>query len=174
MKIKPFTTRSGVTLDCSEISFGTAPLGDLFKRLDEADAQNTVRAAYAAGIRLFDSSPHYGNGLAEARIGAALRDKPRGDLLISTKVGRWMDPFAQVAEARGDVISPGFAGGFPHRAQFDYSYDGTMKSVEQSLLRTGFSHLDILLIHDCDVWTHGTTDVELRFSEAMSGGLQGA
>ncbi len=169
MKSKAFTTRARTALNFSEIGLGTAPLGDLFKKLDDAEAQNTVRAAYAAGARLFDSSPHYGNGLAEARVGAALRDKPRDDLLISTKVGRWMDPFAPVAKTRGDVVSPGFLGGFPHRSQFDYSYDGAMKSVEQSLLRTGFGQLDILLIHDCDVWTHGTTDVEARFSEAMSG-----
>ena len=168
MKSNDFTTRSGKTLTFSEIGFGTAPLGDLFKKLDEADAQNTVRAAYAAGVRLFDSSPHYGNGLAEARIGAALRDKPRADLVISTKIGRWMDPFTPVAERRADVISPGFAGGFPHKANFDYSYDGAMRSVEQSLLRTGFSRLDILLIHDCDVWTHGK-DVDVRFGEAMDG-----
>lgn len=169
MKIKDFRTRGGANLRLTALAFGTAPLGDLFKKLDEAEAQNTVRAAYADGIRLFDSSPHYGNGLAEARVGAALRDKPRDDLVISTKVGRWMDPFTPVAQPRADVISPGFAGGFPHRAKFDYSYDGTMRSVEQSLLRTGFGRLDILLIHDCDVWTHGATDVEARFAEAMNG-----
>ncbi len=169
MKFREFKTRAGASLRFSEIGFGSAPLGDLFKKLAEADAQNTVRTAYADGIRLFDSSPHYGNGLAEARIGAALRDKPREDLVISTKIGRWMDPFTPVAKPRADVISPGFAGGFPHRAQFDYSYDGTMRSVEQSLLRTGFGRLDILLIHDCDVWTHGVSDVETRFAEAMGG-----
>ena len=169
MKFRDFSTRAGATLRFSEIGFGSAPLGDLFKKLDEVEAQNTVRAAYSDGIRLFDSSPHYGNGLAEARMGAALRDKPRDDLLISTKVGRCMDPFTPVEKPRADVISPGFAGGFPHRAQFDYSYDGAMRSVEQSLLRTGFGRLDILLIHDCDVWTHGASDVEKRFAEAMGG-----
>ena len=168
MKSRDFTTRAGKTLRLSEIGFGTAPLGDLFKRLDEAEAQNTVRSAYADGVRMFDSSPHYGNGLAEARLGAALRDKPRADLVISTKIGRWMDPFTPVAERRADVVSPGFAGGFPHKANFDYSYDGAMRSVEQSLLRTGFSRLDILLIHDCDVWTHGK-DTDTRFAEAMDG-----
>ena len=169
MKSREFQTQAGKTIRFSEIGFGTAPLGDLFKKLDEADAQNAVRAAYADGVRLFDSSPHYGNGLAEARIGAALRDKPRDDLVISTKIGRVMDPFTPVAPPRSDVVSPGFAGGFPHKARFDYSYDGTMRSVEQSLLRTGFGRIDILLIHDCDVWTHGKTDVEARFGEAMDG-----
>ena len=168
MKTREFTTRTGRSLRVSEMSLGTAPLGDLFTKLDEAEAQDTVRAPYAGGVRLFDSSPHYGNGLAEARVGAALRDKPRDDLVISTKVGRWMEPFAPVAAQRSDVISPGFAGGFPHRAHFDYSYDGAMRSVEQSLLRTGFGRIDILLIHDCDRWTHGP-DAEARFKEAMEG-----
>ena len=102
MKSRDFTTRSGKTLPLTEIGFGTAPLGDLFKRLDEAEAQNTVRSAYADGVRMFDSSPHYGNGLAEARLGAALRDKPRADLVISPKIGRWMDPFTPVAELRSE------------------------------------------------------------------------
>lgn len=168
MRTKSFRTRGGVDLAFSEVGLGTAPLGDLFRKLDEAEAQDVVRAAYRAGVRLVDSSPHYGNGLAEARVGAALRDKPRDSFLVSTKIGRWMDPFSPVAARRDDVYSPGFAGGFPHRAQFDYSYDGAMRSLEQSLLRTGLDRIDILLIHDCDVWTHGQ-EVETRFAEAMSG-----
>lgn len=169
MKIKDVQLRSGAALRVTELSLGSAPLGDLFRKLDEAEAQNVVRSAYADGVRLFDTSPHYGNGLSEARMGAALRDKPRDDLVISTKVGRWMDPFAPVEKGRSDVISPGFAGGFPHKARFDYTYDGTMRSVEQSLLRMGLDRIDILLIHDCDVWTHGRVDVEAKFSEAMDG-----
>ncbi len=169
MEIRTLRTRRGEDLRFSAIGFGTAPLGDLFRKLGDAESMATVRAAYSAGVRVFDSSPHYGNGLAEARCGGALRDVPRDDIVFSTKVGRWMDPFTAPAERRADVFSPGFAGGFPHRSRFDYSYDGTMRSVEQSLLRTGFGRLDILLIHDCDVWTHGVEDVELRFSEAMQG-----
>ena len=92
MQFKEFKTRNGSLLSFSEITLGTSPLGDLFSKLDEVAAQETVRAAYLAGVRAFDTSPHYGNGLAEARIGAALRNKPRNDLVISTKVGRWMDP----------------------------------------------------------------------------------
>ena len=80
-----------------------------------------------------------------------------------------MDPFTPPEPPSGTVFSPGFAGGLPHRATFDYSYDGTMRSVEQSLLRTGLARFDILLIHDCDVWTHGAGMIEQRFSEAMAG-----
>ena len=169
MQVKTFKTRAGTELRFSELGLGTAPLGDLFVKLDERESIETVRRAQAKGVALFDTSPHYGNGLAEARCGTALRSAPRDSFLFSTKIGRVMDPFAPVAAPRADVISPGFAGGFPHLARFDYSYDGTLRSVEQSLLRTGFDRIDILLIHDCDVWTHGKADAETRFHEAMDG-----
>src|SRR4051794_13222945 len=106
------------------MGFGAAPLGDLYEKLDEAAALDTVAAAYGAGVTLFDASPHYGNGLAEARCAAVLRRFPRESFAFSTKVGRVMDPFAAVEKPRDDVIAPGFAGGFPHRARYDYSYDG--------------------------------------------------
>ena len=166
---KSFTTRRGATLTLTSVGLGGAPLGDLFERLGTPAALATVEAAYASGVRMFDTSPHYGNGLSEARFGAALRDQPRDSFTLSTKVGRWMDAFAQPEAPRGDVTSPGFAGGFPHRARFDYSHDGTLRSVEQSLLRTGFSHFDVLMIHDCDVWTHGAEMIDRRFAEAMDG-----
>ena len=80
-----------------------------------------------------------------------------------------MDPFGQPPERNKDAYSPGFVGGYPHAPHFDYSYDGTMRSVEQSLLRMGLSRLDVVLIHDCDVWTHGKADAGRRFKEAMEG-----
>ncbi len=162
-------TRRGGALTFTPLGLGSAPLGDLFEKLGDAVSHATVAAAYRAGIRVFDTSPHYGNGLAEARLGGVLRDLPRDSFVLSTKVGRWMDPFTAPEEPSPDVVSPGFAGGFPHRARFDYSYDGTLRSVEQSLLRTGLSRFDILLIHDCDVWTHGAAMVDQRFAEAMEG-----
>ncbi|PSC06183.1 pyridoxal 4-dehydrogenase [Alsobacter soli] len=168
MQTRSFITPHGARLDVSLMGFGAAPLGDLYERLDEREALATLEAAHDAGVTLFDASPHYGNGLAEVRCGAVLRRFPRDSVVFSTKVGRVMDPFSAVEKPRDDVISPGFAGGFPHRARFDYSYDGTMRSVEQSLLRTGFDRIDILLIHDVDVWTHGS-DFERRFGEAMGG-----
>ncbi|WP_342635961.1 aldo/keto reductase [Lichenihabitans psoromatis] len=166
---KAFLTRAGKSLAFTSLGLGGAPLGDLFERLDQQTAHDTILTAYRSGIRVFDTSPHYGNGLSEARFGAALRDLPRDAFLLSTKVGRRMDPFTQPAPARADVTSPGFAGGFPHRAMFDYSYDGTMRSIEQSLLRTGLSRFDILMIHDCDVWTQGADMIDQRFKEAMDG-----
>lgn len=157
-------------LKVTVLGFGTAPLGDLYARLDDATAVATVEAALAAGITLLDTSPHYGNGLAEHRCGTALRRHERSDVVLSTKVGRVMDPRQRpAAPARSDVVSPGFAGGLPHKASFDYSYDGAMRSFEQSLLRLGTDRIDVLLIHDVDVWTHGADGIEARFKEAMDG-----
>lgn len=146
----------------SLIGFGGAPLGDLYTHLDEVTAQDTVRAALTAGINLVDTSPLYGHGLSEHRIGAALRSVPRESVIVSTKVGRWM------AAGQPKRDGSGYVGGLPHPAAIDYSYDGAMRAFEQSLLRLGTDHIDILLIHDVDVWTHGA-EMERRFTEAMAG-----
>lgn len=168
MQTRPFKTRNGTDLNFSVLGLGSAPMGDLFELLDEQTQIATVDKAWRSGIRIVDTSPHYGNGLAEARVGAGLRHAPRAEMIVSTKIGRVMDPFGRPPEKIPGVISPGFAGGFPHAARFDYSYDGTMRSVEQSLLRMGLSRIDVLLIHDCDRWTHGA-EAERRFGEAMDG-----
>ena len=168
MKTRAFKTRNGTDLAFSVIGLGTAPIGEVYEILDEKTAIATIEQAYKSGIRTFDTSPHYGNGIAESRMGAGLRRGRRSDIIVSTKIGRVMDPFAQPRPRNKDVYSPGFVGGYAHAPRFDYSYDGTMRSVEQSLLRTGLSKLDILLIHDCDVWTHGA-DAGRRFKEAMEG-----
>jgi D-threo-aldose 1-dehydrogenase len=147
----------------SALGFGTAPLGDLYRQLDDGSAIAAVERALALGINLIDTSPLYGHGLSEHRCGTAIRRLPRDQIVVCTKVGRWMDPF----HGRGD--GSGFSGGQPHRAVIDYSYDGTMRSVEQSMLRLGTDRLDLLLIHDVDVWTHGADAIEQRFAEAMAG-----
>ena len=150
------------------------PLGELHELLDEKTSIATIEQALASGVKVFDSSPHYGNGLAEARMGAGLRRAKRDEILVSTKIGRIMDPFTKPPKPRSDVVSPGFAGGHPHAPRFDYSYDGAMRSIEHSLLRTGLDRLDIVLIHDCDVWTHGKEEAPARFKEAMAGSLSRA
>jgi len=169
MKTRNFKTRNGTDLTFSAIGLGTAPMGDLYELLDEKTAIATVERAYERGVRLFDTSPHYGNGLAESRIGAGLRRARRDETIVSTKIGRVMDPFGKPPERNKDAYSPGFVGGYPHAPRFDYSYDGTMRSVEHSLLRLGLNRLDVVLIHDCDVWTHGKADAGRRFKEAMEG-----
>lgn len=168
MKTRAFKTRNGTDLVFSVIGLGTAPIGEVYEILDEKTAIATIEEAYKSGVRIFDTSPHYGNGIAESRMGAGLRRARRSDIVVSTKIGRVMDPFSQPPPRNKDVYSPGFVGGYAHAPRFDYSYDGTMRSVEQSLLRMGLSKLDILLIHDCDVWTHGA-EAGRRFKEAMEG-----
>lgn len=153
--------RSG--LDVSPLGFGGAPLGDLYGLLDEAQAVSAVETAINGGVTLIDTSPLYGHGLSEHRIGAALRRVPGRAVVLSTKVGRVAEPFGP----RGD--GSGYRGGLPHALRFDYSYDGAMRSLEQSALRLGVDHIDIVLIHDVDVWTHGRDAIEARFGEAMDG-----
>ncbi|MEN5082914.1 aldo/keto reductase [Bosea sp. TWI1241] len=153
--------RSGLSV--STLGFGGAPLGDLYAVLDEAQAVATVEAALDGGVTLVDTSPLYGHGLSEHRIGAALRRRPGRPVLLSTKVGRVARPFA----GRGD--GSGYVGGLPHGLAFDYSHDGVLRSLEQSALRLGVDRIDIVLIHDVDVRTHGAEAVEGRFREAMDG-----
>lgn len=153
--------RSG--LKVTTLGLGGAPLGDLYAHLDEAGAIATVETALASGINLIDTSPLYGHGLSEHRIGAALRRSGRKDVVISTKVGRVAEPFA----GRGN--GSGYLGGLPHGLRFDYSHDGTMRSLEQSALRLGVDRIDVVLIHDVDVWTHGKDAIDARFAQAMDG-----
>ena len=153
--------RSG--LKVTTLGFGGAPLGDLYAHIDEASAVETVETALASGINLVDTSPLYGHGLSEHRIGAALRRSGRQDVVISTKVGRVAEPFV----GRGN--GSGYLGGLPHGLRFDYSYDGAMRSLEQSALRLGVDRIDVVLIHDVDVWTHGGDMIEQRFAETMNG-----
>jgi D-threo-aldose 1-dehydrogenase len=150
-------------LPVSTLGFGAAPLGDLYAHLDEAQAVATVEAAIIGGVTLIDTSPLYGHGLSEHRIGATLRRAGHEGIALSTKVGRVAEPFA----GRGD--GSGYLGGLPHGLRFDYSYDGAMRSLEQSALRLGVDRIDIVLIHDVDVWTHGEAMIEQRFAEAMNG-----
>jgi D-threo-aldose 1-dehydrogenase len=159
----PTRKLGGTGITVSTLGFGGAPLGDLYARLDEAEAIATVEAAIAGGVTLLDTSPLYGHGLSEHRIGAALRRSARSDVRLSTKVGRVAEPFGP-----RDAGS-GYLGGLPHALRFDYSYDGAMRSLEQSALRLGVDHIDIVLIHDVDVWTHGAEAIEARFAQAMDG-----
>lgn len=153
----------GSGLDVTVLGFGGAPLGDLYAPLDDAAAIATVEAALDAGIALVDTSPLYGRGLSEHRIGTALRRRPRAAYVLSTKVGRVFSP-----APAGVTRSEGYAGGLPHEGRFDYSYDGAMRSLEQSMLRMGVASVDIALIHDIDPWTHGDAATD-RQREALAG-----
>ncbi len=151
--------RTGLAL--SRLGFGGAPLGNLNRRLDDADAVAAVTSAIEAGVTLLDTSPLYGQGLSAARIGTALRRAGRSRVVLSTKVGRILHP------AGGGRAS--YVDALPFVPRFDYSYDGALRSLEQSLLLLGSDHVDIALIHDVDGWTHGAEALDARFAEAMDG-----
>jgi D-threo-aldose 1-dehydrogenase len=165
MKNLPARRIGQTELEVSVLGLGGAPLGDLYERIPEQRAVATLEIAYQRGIRFFDTAPLYGHGLSEHRLGHVLRSKPRADLVVSTKVGRWLRP------ERGELVDRGqFAGGLNFQTVYDYSYDGTMRALEQSYHRLGMDRVDIALIHDVDIWTHGSAEAyERRFREAMDG-----
>jgi D-threo-aldose 1-dehydrogenase len=157
--------RTGVAL--TQLGFGTAPLGDLFTVLSEQDATAAIDSAWQAGIRYVDTAPWYGRGQSEHRTGRALYRRPRDQFVLSTKVGRVLR-----ASADAEHFDRGMWGGglpFPHR--FDYSYDGIMRSFEDSQQRLGIPRIDLLLIHDLDFWHHATeTKVQAYLAQLFTSG----
>ena len=137
------TTRQAIG-ECSvtRLGLGCAPLGNLFRAVDDDVAAATVDAAWDAGWRLFDTAPLYGNGLSERRVGAALRARPRNEYVLSTKVGRLLLPGAD-----DDSI---FADAPDLHPSFDFSSDGVRRSIEASLERLGLDRIDIVHMHDPD------------------------
>jgi D-threo-aldose 1-dehydrogenase len=131
-------------LDVTAIGLGTAPLGGLFSPVSDANAEATIERAWSLGVRFFDTAPLYGFGLAERRLGGFLRRQQRDSFAISTKVGRLLRPASAVIE------DDHYKGTPAERPQFDFSYDGVMRSVEESLSRLGLDRVDVLLVHDPD------------------------
>ena len=128
--------KSGV--EVTIMGFGGAPLGNMYQAFSDQQARATVDACYDAGIRYFDTAPLYGFGLSEHRLGEALRDKERAELVLSTKVGRLLRPGDPTTSTMASSSSLPFGG------VYDYSYDGVMRSVEDSLQRLGTRRIDIL------------------------------
>jgi len=130
--------------------FGSAHLGELYNLVTEADSTATIDAAWDAGVRLYDSAPWYGLGLAEHRLGYGLRHRPRGEYVLTTKVGRVLErPFDPKT-----FKSATWSGGLPFQHRFDYTYDGIMRAYEQSQMRMGLNTIDALIIHDLDIAYH--------------------
>ena len=134
----------------SRLGFGGAPLGNLFTAVDDATARAAVDAAWECGIRYFDTAPHYGLGLSERRIGEALRDRPRAEFVLSTKVGRALDPVSVGVEAIAAKDDQGFDVPAAYVRRWDFSADGVRRSIEESLGRLGLDHIDIAYLHDPD------------------------
>lgn len=154
--------------DVTVLGFGAAPIGGFRATISEAQAAATVMAAVDEGVAFFDTSPFYGYGRSELRLGAVLRGLPAGSFVLSTKIGRVMRPMAP-----GERIEGLRANGLPFAPRFDYSYDGVMRSLEQSCLRLGLARIDIVFIHDVDMWSLGDAEVlERHFAEVMDGGYR--
>jgi D-threo-aldose 1-dehydrogenase len=145
--------------------FGASTLGNLYRRIDDAQARATVDAAWDEGVRYFDTAPFYGFGFSERRLGDALRERPRDAFILSTKVGRLLVP-GTAADERFGFHSP-----MPFEPVYDYSYDGVMRSVEASLHRLGLARIDVLLMHDLGRLTHGA-DHDRTFADAVDGGFR--
>ncbi|MGW8135448.1 aldo/keto reductase [Sphingomonas zeae] len=150
-----------------ELGFGAAAMGNLYAAIDDARAAATLDAALSAGFRYFDTAPHYGRGLSERRLGDAVRG--RQDVIVSTKVGRLMEPDASITD---DRERDGFHTAMPFRPRYDYSYDGIMRSHEHSLQRLGLARADILFVHDIGRVTHGEADARYQDQLIAGGGFR--
>lgn len=149
--------RTATPLSLTRMGFGSAPLGNLYRKVSDEDSQAALLAAHSAGIRYFDTAPQYGLGRAEMRIGHALPKIGRENMVISTKIGRLLldcAPHEVTPEAFVDVPQK--------RIVFDYSYDGVMRSHEASLARLGVERVDILLVHDVCVFSQGSQEMSDR------------
>ena len=155
----------GITF--TELGFGTAPLGNLYRAISDEEAQAVLREAWNTGSRYFDTAPLYGLGLSETRLNPFLRSRKREDYVLSTKAGRLLE-----------VCPPDRRTGIgkffetpSRRERYDYSYDGVMRSFEASLERLGVDRIDILYVHDLDIFTHGSKEAsDARIEEFMRSG----
>ena len=153
--------RTGLTV--TALGFGAAPIGNIFRHIDEETSDAMIQHAWDAGIRYFDTAPMYGHGLSELRVGHSLRWKPRSEYTLSSKVGRVLH-----ASRREDIEFAPWVNAAPNVATFDYTYDGTMRSFEDTLQRLALERLDVCFIHDIDVFTRGENQPEV-FKSAMDG-----
>jgi len=169
METRRFEAPSGASLSFTELGCGTAPLGNLYAAVPEKQAQDTLDAAWKAGIRYFDTAPLYGLGLAETRLNHFLRGKPRDSYVLSTKVGRLL----KVSPPSERTGIGKFFDTPSRREVYDYGYDGVMRSLEDSLERLGVDRVDIIFAHDLDFSNHITKEaVDARFEELMEGGYR--
>jgi D-threo-aldose 1-dehydrogenase len=158
MKINSFKAPSGATIAFTELGFGAAPVGNLYRSLSEEEARAVLQAGWDQGIRYFDTAPLYGLGLSETRLNHFLRGRNRQDYVLSTKVGRRLK-LSRPEERTG--IGKFFD--TPSRQEiYDYSYDGVMRSLEDSFERLGVDSIDILYAHDLDVFTHKSLEARDR------------
>ncbi|GHH17638.1 aldo/keto reductase [Streptomyces lanatus] len=160
-------------VEVSPLSFGGAAIGNLYTEVGDQQSYEAVDMAWQQGIRYFDTAPHYGLGLSERRLGEALRQYPRDEYTISTKVGRRLEP---VPDATGDDLANGFAVPADHRRVWDFSADGVRRSLEASLERLGLDRVDVVYLHDPDdhaeqAFAEGYPALEKLRSEGVVGAI---
>ena len=155
----------------SRLGFGGGPLGNLYAEVSDVDAFGALGAAWDAGVRYFDTAPHYGLGLSERRIGSFLADRPRASFVVSTKVGRVLEP----AFGDGDDRANGFAVPATAWRRWDFSADGVRRSLESSLDRLGLDRVDVVYVHDPDAhWEQARAEAVPALLELRSQGVIGA
>lgn len=152
-----------VDLEVTAFGFGTAPIGNIFREIDEETSDAMIQRAWDRGVRYYDTAPMYGHGLSELRTGYSLRWKNRDDFVLSSKVGRILKP-----ARKADIDYAPWTNAGRFTMHFDYSYDGTMRAFEDSLQRLNLERMDICFIHDIDRFTRGDAQPDV-FAEAMDG-----
>ncbi|MFG1881548.1 aldo/keto reductase [Micromonospora sp. NPDC049102] len=154
------------------LGFGAAQGGNLYRATSDDEFAAAVDTAWDAGIRYFDTAPHYGLGRSERRLGAALRSRPRAEYVVSTKVGRLLVPSP---ESAGERDPEGFDVPADHRRVWDFSRDGVLRSLEASLERTGLDRVDVVYLHDPDDhWEQAATEAVPALVELRDQGVVGA
>jgi D-threo-aldose 1-dehydrogenase len=162
---------AGTAVELTALGFGASAIGNLYRETSHEEAAEAVAASWAAGIRYFDTAPHYGLGLSEARLGAALREHPRDAYVISSKVGRLLveNPTPRGADGEGFAVPDTL------RRQWDFSRDGVLRSIEATLSRTGLDRLDLVYVHDPDEHWHQAADEAMAaLAELRDQGVVGA
>ena len=156
-------------LEVSILGLGTMAVGGQYVDVDDSAATATIAAAHETGINFFDTAPQYGCGLAEQRLGSALQALASGDVIISSKVGKRIRQLGSGGQAQRALHFPG---GHDAEIVFDYSYEGTIEIVRETLARLGRSNIDMLLIHDVTLHFHGADGIEAAISAAFDGALE--
>ncbi|MEO3773363.1 aldo/keto reductase [Micromonospora sp. B9E7] len=170
MRARALALRPEVRL--TELGFGAAQGGNLYRTTTDEEFASAVDTAWEAGVRYYDTAPHYGLGLSERRLGAALRERPRDEYVVSTKVGRLLVPSPQNAHLRD---SGGFDVPASHRRVWDFSRDGVLRSIEASLDRTGLDRVDVVYLHDPDDhWEQAAREAVPALVELRDQGVVGA
>ncbi|WP_422373525.1 aldo/keto reductase [Hoeflea sp.] len=169
MKTRHWDRLGNGGLTFTELGFGAAPLGNLYRAISEDEAHAVLTRAWDLGVRYFDTAPLYGLGLSETRLNRFLRDKPREDYVLSSKVGRLLEvcPPDQRTGIGKFFDTP------TRREVYDFTYDGVMRSLEFSLERLGVDRIDILFAHDLDIFNHGSQEaLDAKLKELMDGGYK--